>query len=125
LQRVVGLADRRRRERVRGDDVRPRSEVGTVNVANDVRAGQVEEIGVAGDVAGVIAKPFAAIRVLTAHGALNEDAVRTVEHDDALVQKLSELINGRLHENTPAQRGQERGSVALYAFGKAVAKLPP
>ena len=54
LQPVVGLADARRGEGVRGRDVGARLEVPPVHVEDDVRPRQVEQVGIAGDVAGVV-----------------------------------------------------------------------
>jgi hypothetical protein len=57
-----------------------------VDVPNDLRAGQVEQIRVAGDVARVVREALAAIGVLAAHGPLDQHAVGAVEHDEPLVQ---------------------------------------
>jgi starch phosphorylase len=57
-----------------------------MNVAHDVRAGQVEKVGIAGDVAQVVAKPVAAVRLLPAHLPLDEHAPRTVEHGNPFPQ---------------------------------------
>src|SRR5262249_16349422 len=52
---VVGLADARGRERVRGRDVRAGGQVLPVYVQDQVRPGEVEQIRVAGDIAWVLA----------------------------------------------------------------------
>ena len=53
---VVGLADRRRRERVRRRDVRAGREVRVMDLRDELGPAQVEEVGVALDVAPVVAK---------------------------------------------------------------------
>ena len=61
LEPVVGLADAGRREGVRRRDVGAGGEVPPVDVEDDVRPGQVEQVGVAGDVARVVAEALAAV----------------------------------------------------------------
>ena len=51
-----------------------------------VRASQVQEVRIAGDVPWVIGEPLASVGVLTAHRLLDQHAVRPVEQDDALIQ---------------------------------------
>src|SRR5262249_12984798 len=82
LQRVVRLADAGRRERVCRGDIGARLEVRAMDVADDLRPGQVQKVGVAGDVARVVAEPLAAVRLLPAHLPLNEHAPGTVEDGD-------------------------------------------
>ena len=59
LERVVGLPDRGRREGVGGREVGAGREVGVVDLRHDLGARQVEEVGVALDVARVVAQPLA------------------------------------------------------------------
>ena len=64
LERVVGLADRRGGERVRGGDVRAGLEVRAVDRGHDLGPRDVEEIRVAGDVARMVAEALAAVGLL-------------------------------------------------------------
>ena len=61
LERVVGLADRRRRERVRRRDVRARREVRVVDLGDELRPRQVQEVRVALDVVAVVGEELAAV----------------------------------------------------------------
>jgi hypothetical protein len=76
---VVRLADPRRGEGVRGRDVRAGGEVAPVDVEDDLGPRQVEQVGIARDVAGMVAEAFAPIGILSAHVALDEHAPRPVE----------------------------------------------
>ena len=58
---VVGLPDAGRREGVRRRDVGARGEVGVVDLGDDLRMREVQEIGVALDVLVVIAEALAAV----------------------------------------------------------------
>ncbi len=89
LEAVVRLADRRGRERVGGRDVRPGREVGTVDVEHDVGLRQVEEVGVALDVACVAREPLAAVLGLREATPMQQHAPRAVQDGDALVHDLS------------------------------------
>jgi len=81
---VVGLADRRRGERVRRRDVRPGGEVVVVDAGDQLRLGEVEQVRVALEVVAVVAEPLAAVALLPAHLALEQHAPRAVEDGDAL-----------------------------------------
>ena len=74
LQAVVGLADARRGERVRRRDVRAGLEVAPVDVEDDLRPGEVQEVGIARDVARMVAEPLAPVGLLPAHVALDQHA---------------------------------------------------
>ena len=97
LERVVGLADPRRREGVGGRDVGAGLEVRAVDVPHDVRLRQVEQVGVAGDVARVVAEALAAVLVLAAHALLDQHAPRAVEDGDALPEDRFEPFPCVLH----------------------------
>ncbi len=101
LQPVVGLADRGRRERVRRRDVGAGGEVGVVHRADDLRLRQVEQVGVVEEVARVVGEPLAAEVGLVEPPALEQDAPRAVEHEDALLRQLPDLAcdtaRGRRH----------------------------
>ena len=66
-----------------------------MDVAHDVRPREVEEVGVAGDVARVVAEPVAAVRLLAAHLPLDEHAPGTVEHGDPFAEDCFEPVHGR------------------------------
>ena len=104
LEAVVGLADRRRGERVRRRDVRAGGEVVVVDPRDDLRAREVEQVGIAGDVARVVAEALAAVRVLAAHLALDEHAPGAVEHGDPLAEDCFEFVARVRHRFAPDQR---------------------
>ena len=87
LQFVVGLADPRGGERVRRRDVGAGLEVAPVDVADDFRPRQVQEVGIAGDVLRMFGEALAAVGILTADIALDEHAPGPVEDDDPLPQE--------------------------------------
>ena len=92
LERIVGLADARGGEGVGRGDVRAGLEVRPVDVAYDLGPRQVEQVGVAGDIARVVAEAVAAVGVLPAHLALDEHAPRPVEHGNALAEDRFEFF---------------------------------
>ena len=57
-----------------------------MDVAHDVRAREIEDVRVAGDVARVVAEAVAAVRLLPAHFALNQHAPGAVEHGNPFAQ---------------------------------------
>ena len=120
LERVVGLADRRRRERVRRGDVGAGLEVRAMDVADDVRARQVEDVRVAGDVARVVAEAVAAVRLLPAHLPLDEHAPRAVEDGDALPEDGFEPFPRVLHLLSLSRPG----SGALGRFRRLLTRSP-
>src|SRR5205814_2294952 len=71
-------------EGVRGRDVGAGREVPAVDVEHDLRPRQVEEVRIAGDVAGMVLEALAAIRLLAADVTLDENAPRAVEQGDPL-----------------------------------------
>ncbi len=87
LEGVVRLPDSCGGERVRRRDVRAGLEVAPVDVEHDLRPREVEQVGVAGDVARMVAEPLAAIRLLPAHVPLDQHAPRTVEHPDPIAEE--------------------------------------
>ena len=96
LEAIVGLPDGGGRERVRRRDAGARSEVGAVDVEDDLRIREVEQVGVARHVARVVAEPFAPVCVLPAHLALDQHPPRAVkEHDLPLEERRQSL--GRAH----------------------------
>src|SRR5439155_8210672 len=76
-------------------DVGARLEVRAMDVAHDVRPGQVEKVGIAGDVARMVAEALAAVRLLSPHLPLNEDAPGTVEHRDPFTEDGFEPFHTR------------------------------
>ncbi len=81
---VVGLADRRRGERVGRRDVGARGQEGAVDLGDDVRPRQVEHVGIAGHVARAGGEALAAIVGRRQPARLDHRAPGTVEHDDPL-----------------------------------------
>src|SRR5205085_9458990 len=86
LQAVIRLADACRGERVRGRDVGAGFEVAAVNAADDLGPREVQEVGVARDVARMLAEALAAVRLLPSYVALDQHPPRTVEHHDSLAE---------------------------------------
>ena len=84
LEPVVGLADRRRRERVGRRDVGAGCEVLPVHVEDDVRSGQVQDVRIALDVPRVVAESLAAVVGVVEPLPLEHRAPGAVEHEDAL-----------------------------------------
>ena len=78
LERVVRLADPRRREGVGGRDVGARLEVRAVDLAHDLGLRQVEQVRVPGDVELVVAEALAAVLLLAAYALLDQHAPRAV-----------------------------------------------
>ena len=106
---VVALPDRRRRERVRRRDVRAGGEVRVVDLGNELRAREVEQVGITLDVAAVLAQQLAAVLGLGQPPAVDEHAPRAVEHADPAVKDLAELIgcgHGLLAGPPPASRAR-------------------
>ncbi len=85
LERVIGLADRRRGKRVRRRDVGAGREVRLVHRAHGLGPRQVEQVGVVPDVVRMIREPLAAEVRLGQPLALQEDAPGAVEDEDALL----------------------------------------
>ena len=92
LEPVVGLPDRRRRERVRRRDVGAGREVGAVDVEDDLRPRQVEQVGIAGDVARVVARSARRGTPPPPDRPLDQHAPRAVEQDDPLAEQFLELL---------------------------------
>jgi hypothetical protein len=86
LEAVVGLADARRRERIRGGDVGTGGQVATMDVQDHVRARQIEQIGIACDLLRVVEEALAAIVGGREAGALNHRPPGAVEHEDPLAE---------------------------------------
>jgi hypothetical protein len=108
LQRVVRLPDARGREGVRRREVRAGLEVRVVDLGDDLRVGQVQEVGITLDVARVVAKALAAVLLLREPTPVDEDTPRPVEHENPLGEKLLQLSSYVSHENgSRAQRGRE------------------
>jgi hypothetical protein len=97
LEGVVGLPDRRRRKGVRRGDVGAGGEVLPVDVEHDLGPGQVEQVGIAGDVAQVVLEALAPVGLLPTHLALDQDAPGAVEHGDPLAEEGFESCARVLH----------------------------
>jgi hypothetical protein len=68
-----------------------------VDVEDYVGTREVQQVGIAGDVAGMVPEPLATIRVLALHLALDEHAPRAVEHRDPLGEDCFESCARVLH----------------------------
>ncbi len=92
LEPVVGLPDRRRRERVRRRQVGAGGEVLPVDVEHEVGPGQVEQVGIAGDVARMVGEALAAIVLRVEPGVLDHRPPRAVQHEDPLLQQVPQTL---------------------------------
>ena len=102
VEPVVGLPDRRGRERVRRRDVGARREVRVVHLAHDLRLRQVEQVRVVLDVARVAGEALAAEVGLGEAAALQQHAPGAVEHEDPLLCELPDLrCDVARHVNLP------------------------
>ena len=97
LEGIVGLADRGRREGVRGGDVGARGKVVAMDAEDDLGSRQVEQIGIACDVARVIFEALAPICLLASELTLDEHAPRAVEHGNPLPEDGCESCARVLH----------------------------
>ena len=116
LEPVVGLADRGRRERVRRRDVGAGGEVLPVDVEHDVRPGQVEQVGIAGDVARMVGEALAAVVLGVEPGVLDHRPPRAVEHEDPLIQQLPQTLCCA-HQRPLADVPKEDGAEAPSSLG--------
>ena len=85
LEPVVGLADRRRGERVGRGDVAARGEVRLVHPTHDVGTRQVQNVGIVVQIARMGGESLAAEVGLREPAILQQHAPGTVEHEDALL----------------------------------------
>ncbi len=107
LELVVGLAEPGRVERVGLDQIRAGLQVGHVDVADDVRPGQRQQVVVALEVmpatsavrvrmvvraVAAIGEARAAIAGLVESMLLQHRAHRTIEHEDAPVQRIEQRL---------------------------------
>jgi len=101
---VVGLRGVIRRKRVGLDDVRARVEILAMNLGDDLRLRQHQDVAVALEVAGPRLEALAAIVALAEAIALDHGAHRAVDHQDALRERLAECVDafgsGRGHAET-------------------------
>jgi hypothetical protein len=114
LERVVGLADARRGEGVRGRDVGAGLEVGAVHALDDLRPREVEQVGVALHVARVVAEPLAAPLLLGQAAVLEQDAPRAVEDGDPLGEKCFQSVARVLQAVCSLPKGLESGARGLF-----------
>jgi len=92
LEAVVGLGDRRGREGVGGDEVGACFQVPAVDVLDHVGPGQVQQVGIPGDVARVVAEAVASVVGLDEAARLDRGAVRAVQHQDPLREQCLEPV---------------------------------
>ncbi len=85
-----------------------------MDLGDDLRSGQVEDVRIALDVVRVRGEPLAAILLLGELAAMDEHAPRPVEHEDPLGEQFLELCADVLHEFDSRLKGREpEGSRAL------------
>ena len=108
LERVVPLADARRGEGVRRGEVGAGREVRIVDLGDDLRPGEVQQIRVAPDVARVLPEQLTAVALLREPTAVDEHAPGAVVDDDALVEDLAKLVDCAHHVSFGAGRRMPR-----------------
>jgi len=109
VEGVVGLADRRRRERIGRRDVGARREVVVMDARDHLRPRDVQQVGVSGNVVRMVTEPIAAVRVLPAELALDEHTPGPVEHCDPLAEDGFESLTRSLHFDRSRLPARKRG----------------
>ena len=95
LEPVVGERDRRRGERVGLDDVGAGAQELEVDVLDRLGLGQREQVVAALERERVVLEPLAAPhRLVREPKPLHHRAHRAVEHDDAAVEQLAQVVDG-------------------------------
>jgi hypothetical protein len=101
-----------------------------VDVEDEVRARQVEQVGIAGDLVRVVAEALAAVVVARELRALEHRAPRAVEDDDALVEQLPQPrfagsgLSAQSVLRTVAERARSvrsAGSLGVFSPGRQAA----
>jgi hypothetical protein len=114
---VVGERDRGRVEGVGLDDVRAGLEVLLVDLPDDVRLGEREQVVVADEVGGPVGETLPAVAGLVGTVSLDRGPHRSVEHHDPLAQDRGEgcgrvrSVLDRHGDRGPLVRGQPRNHV--------------
>ena len=126
LEAVIGLADRGGREGVRRRDVGARVEVRAMGLGDDLRPRQVEQVGIALDLAVVVTEPLAAEVLLAEAASLEQHAPGAVEHDDALVEQRPQSRLGLRHQRLPCRPERSgaaapTGSLGVFSPGRQAA----
>ena len=89
-----------------------------MDLGDDLRRGQVEEIGIALDVVRMVAEALAPILLLREAATMDEDTPRPVEHEDSLREERLHVCAGVFHEFGSRLRGREpegsRGSLGVW-----------
>ena len=88
-----------------------------MDVQHDVRPGQVEQVGVAGDLARMVGEALAAVVGVLEPGALQHGPPRAVEHEDPLVEKCFESVARVAHVSLPYPKRREprlAGSLGVF-----------
>src|SRR5208283_4523991 len=93
LQAIIRLGDAVGVESIRANDVRTSLQKLLVNVVNDLRPGQVENVVIALEVAWVVFETVAAEIGFGELERLDHGPARTVKDDDPLAQPALEMFN--------------------------------
>ncbi len=80
-----------------------------MDVEHDVRPRQVEQVGVAGDVARMVGEALAAVVGVLEPGALEHRPPGAVEHEDPLAEKCFESVARVAHVSLPCPKRWEPG----------------
>ncbi len=81
-----------------------------MDVEHDVRPRQVEQVGIAGDVARMVGEALAAVVGVLEPGALQHGSPRAVEHDDPLVGEDASSLFARVLAHVYAPVPKEVGA---------------
>jgi hypothetical protein len=71
-----------------------------VDAEDDLGPRDVEQVGVAGDVARVVAEPLAAVRLLALDLTLDQDALGAVENGDSPPEQVLQLFDPFAHKRS-------------------------
>ena len=125
LQPVVRLADARGGERVGGGDVRARRQVLPVHAEHDIGTGQVEQVRVTGHILRVVTQQRSAVVRRSEPRALQHRAPGSVEHGNALIQKLPQGLARSCRRRHIRRAPPVTGGALAASFRPSVAGVRP
>jgi hypothetical protein len=117
LEAVVGLRDRRRVEGAGLDEVAARLEIGLVDLADHLGAGEDEDVVVALEVVPMGTEARTAERGLVEAAALHHGSHRAVEHEDPAAQERGEPFGDRVGRHGFSRSGLWANAVTTFRWG--------